>query len=128
MSTAQYINHRLLKFVAKRAKQYEFVQRGGRTKMADYAKKMACIREIRSLMQAASSYDLMGQCMTVIELQHQVQYILPSPYSKFKKQREQMLALLKYCREHVAMKTNSQNLNPLTHENRNQNHLRWALV
>lgn len=99
------INHKILDFARKRENAFRIVQGSGRTTVPQFSRKIAAITVIKNMMNAAITYDLSGQCRTIIELQESIHFVLPSTYSRFQKSRNEILDVLAYCREVLANKS-----------------------
>lgn len=100
MNTPLYINTKILTFVTKREAQYKIVQQFGKSTVPDFSRKLNAIAHIRRHFQGIRPIqDLCTQCSAVVEMATAIEFILPSPYSRFQKQRKEILDLIQYCRE-----------------------------
>ncbi|MEJ0030903.1 MAG: hypothetical protein WDO15_11260 [Bacteroidota bacterium] len=90
-TTAKYINVKMLRFAKSRELSLK------RHSHSITPRQVAAIAAIRNLMGSAEHYDVKGQCRCVVELRSSIVAILPSPYSRYKKLRAEIMELVEFA-------------------------------
>lgn len=100
LKTASFINSRVLVFATKRETAFKIVQESGRTSIPDLDKKLHAIATIRKAFFRVKGKAFVDQITAMEEVKDLIRFILPSPYSRFQRQRKEMLDLIHYCVNH----------------------------